>query len=128
MNQRIGLMWLIDKIAEEKIKQAIERGELQNLPGEGQPLRMDDDAQVPAELRAGYRLLKNSGFIPPEVTLRKEIAHVESLIQMAQETELKTHLSRKLNYLTVKLNQCRKTPANMALESEYAQLLKNKIR
>ena len=28
-------MWLIDRVAEEKIKQALERGELQNLPGEG---------------------------------------------------------------------------------------------
>ena len=33
-------MWLIDKVAEEKIKQAIEKGELQDLPGEGQPLRL----------------------------------------------------------------------------------------
>jgi hypothetical protein len=121
-------MWLIDKVAEEKIKQAVEKGELQNLPGEGRPLQLDDDLQVPAELRAGYRLLKNAGYIPPEVTLRKEIAHVESLIQMAQGTELKTQLSKKLNYLTTKLNQSRKTPNNLALESEYAQRMRVKIR
>lgn len=119
-------MWLIDKVAEEKIKQALERGELQNLPGEGQPLQLDDDSHVPPELRAGYRLLKNAGFIPPEVTLRKEIAQVESLIQMAQATEQKNQLCKKLNYLTMKLNQCRKSPTNLALDSDYAQWLKQK--
>ena len=120
-------MWLIEKVAEEKIKQALERGELQNLPGEGQPLSLDDDSHVPPELRAGYRLLKNAGFIPPEVTLRKEIAQVESLIQMAQASEQKNQLCKKLNYLTMKLNQCRKSPSNLALESDYAQRLKQKI-
>ena len=96
-------MWLIDKIAEEKIRQALERGELQNLPGEGRPIELDDDSHVPPELRAGYRILKNAGFIPPEMALRKEIAQVEALIQMAQEAELKTRLSKKLNLLSINL-------------------------
>lgn len=120
-------MWLIDKIAEQKIKQALERGELQNLPGEGKPIQLDDDSHVPAELRAGYRLLKNAGFIPPEVSLRKEIAQVESLIEMAQATEQKNQLFKKLNYLTLKLNQCRRSPTNLTLDSDYAQRLKQKI-
>ncbi len=120
-------MWLIDKIAEQKIKQALERGELHNLPGEGKPIQLDDDSHVPAELRAGYRLLKNAGFIPPEVSLRKEIAQVESLIEMAQATEQKNQLFKKLNYLTLKLNQCRRSPTNLTLDSDYAQRLKQKI-
>ena len=120
-------VWLIDKIAEEKIKQALKRGELQNLPGEGKPLALDDDLLVPAELRAGYRALKNAGFVPPEVSLRKEIVHIESLIQMVQATGEKTRLYNKLNYLTMKLNQCRRSPTNLMLASDYAQRLKQKI-
>jgi hypothetical protein len=53
---------------------------------------------------------------------------VESLIQMAQSTEQKSQLSKKLDFLTAKLNQCRKTPTNLTLESEYAQRLIAKIR
>ena len=121
-------MWLIDKVAEAKIKQSLEKGELQNLPGEGRPLQLEDDIHVPPELRAGYRLLKNAGFVPPEVSLRREIAHVEALIQIAQEVELKTTLGKKLNYLTLKLNQCRKTPSNLSLESIYSRRLQEKIR
>lgn len=122
------LVGLIDKVAEEKIKHAIEKGELQNLPGEGRPLQLDDDSHVPPELRAGYRVLKNAGYLPPEVSLRKEIAQVETLIQMAQGVEQKNQLCKKLNFLTMKLNQTRKTSTNLSLESEYAQRLQEKIR
>ncbi|MGD9409261.1 MAG: DUF1992 domain-containing protein, partial [Thiohalocapsa sp.] len=31
-------MWLIDALAEKKIQEAIERGELDDLPGAGRPL------------------------------------------------------------------------------------------
>ncbi|ADD78762.1 YhdN [Pantoea ananatis LMG 20103] len=57
-------MWLIDQLVEQHIKAAQEKGELSNLPGEGAPLQLEDDSQVPPELRAGFRLLKNAGFLP----------------------------------------------------------------
>ena len=40
-------MLLIQRIAEEKVLAAIERGELDNLPGQGKPLVMDDDSAGP---------------------------------------------------------------------------------
>jgi hypothetical protein len=55
-------MFLIDQLAEEKISEAISQGGLDNLPGAGKPLYLDDDALIPEALRAGFRLLKNSGF------------------------------------------------------------------
>ena len=60
-------MMLIDQIAERHIQQAIERGEFDDLPGAGRPLGLEDDALVPEELRAGYRLLRNAGYLPPEL-------------------------------------------------------------
>lgn len=73
-------MNLIDQIAEARIDEAVERGELTGLAGEGEPLRLDDDSLVPAELRMAYRILKNAGFVPPEVQTRREIQQVEDLI------------------------------------------------
>ena len=55
-------MWLVDELAEQHIKAALEKGELSNLPGSGKPLQLDDDSHVPPELRAGYRLLKIRAF------------------------------------------------------------------
>jgi hypothetical protein len=70
---------MFDLIAERKIAEAIANGELDNLPGEGRPLDLDDDALVPEDLRLAYRILKNAGFVPPEVRTLNEIAELERL-------------------------------------------------
>jgi hypothetical protein len=44
-------MLLFELIAEQKIREAIERGELDHLPGQGRPLDLTDDRLVPEELR-----------------------------------------------------------------------------
>jgi len=49
-------MFLLDQLAEARILNALEKGELSNLPGEGKPLRLDDDSAVPEELRGAYRI------------------------------------------------------------------------
>lgn len=121
-------MLLIDKIAEKRIEEARDKGELENLPGEGKPLTLEDESHIPPELRVGYRLLKNAGFIPAEVTLRKEISEVQSLLRMTHEPQLRTQLSSKLNLLLAKLGQSRKTPTSFLVESEYALQMRKKFQ
>ena len=65
-------MWLLDQWAERHIAEAQAKGEFDNLVGSGEPLILDDDSHVPPELRAGYRLLKNAGCLPPELEHRRE--------------------------------------------------------
>jgi len=96
-------MSLIDKLAEERIAEAIGRGELDNLPGAGKPLHLDDDSMVPEELRAGYRLLKNAGYLVPGLQLRKEIDSVEALVVQARSAEERDVLNRRLRYLMLQL-------------------------
>lgn len=79
-------MRALDQIAERRIAEAIERGELSRLPGEGKPLDLDDDRLVPEEVRAVYRVLKNAGFVPPKIASRCEIATLEAAIREAGET------------------------------------------
>lgn len=70
---------MLEFIAERRIAEAIANGDLENLPGEGRPLALDDDSVVPEELRLAYRILKNAGFIPPEVETLNEIAQLERI-------------------------------------------------
>lgn len=65
-------MSVIDLWAERHIQDALNKGELSNLNGEGKPLQLDDDSLVPEELRAGYRILKNSGYLPAELQQKKK--------------------------------------------------------
>ena len=92
-----------DKIAEDIIAAAVARGELDNLPGQGKPLVLDDDSGIPPELRAGYRILKNSGYLPPEIALRCEIKRVEELLCHVKCDDEKTSLVVKLSLLKSQL-------------------------
>ena len=81
-------MDFLRSIAEQKIKAAIESGEFDNLPGNGKPLRLDDDSSVPAELRIMHKVLRNANLLPPEMSLRKEIAELrDQLSQCENETD-----------------------------------------
>jgi hypothetical protein len=71
---------MFDLLAERKIAEALSRGELDNLPGAGRPLDLDDDALIPEDLRLAYRILKNAGFVPAEVQALNEIAELERLV------------------------------------------------
>jgi DnaJ homolog subfamily C member 28 len=61
-------------LIEQRIQQAQEDGLFDNLPGAGKPLKLDDDALVASEDRAGYRLLKSNGFTLPWIAARQDIA------------------------------------------------------
>lgn len=89
-------MSVIDKLAEQKMLAAIACGELDNLPGHGKPLVLDDDSAVPEELRAGYRLLKNAGYLPAELAHRKEIRRIEVLLQCVESDCEKKALMMKM--------------------------------
>ena len=76
-------MLLLDQLAEKKIREAAERGELRNLPGEGKPLDLTDDPLVDPSLAAINRVLKNAGFLPPRI---QQLADLEVAMQQLEAT------------------------------------------
>ena len=118
-------MLLIDQLAERKIAEASVRGEFDNLPGEGRPLVLDDDSLVPEELRLAWRVLKNSGFLPGEISLRREIASLDEMLAAAVSTEQREALGRRMNYLLLKLHRSG-TNSPVFQEAHYRQKLARK--
>ncbi len=106
-------MDIIRKIAEERIREAMEEGLFDNLPGRGRPLKLDNDSRVPEDLRVPYRILKNSGYLPPELELRKEIVTLQRLIEGLQEGEERRKRLKELNLKILRFNLMRKTPLNL---------------
>lgn len=84
-------------LAEEKIQEAIRKGEFDNLPGFGKPLPPDDIEHVPEELRMSYKLLKNSGFLPEEMQLRKELLTLSDLLAACRDDAERTKLAKELS-------------------------------
>ena len=71
-----------DNPVEEKITDAMERGEFDNLPGEGKPFRWENDRLVPAEYRLAYRIMRDNDVQPEWIALQREI---DQLIQRARD-------------------------------------------
>ena len=110
-------MFPIDEIVERRIAEAKERGDFEDLPGAGKPLSLDEDCLVPKELRAGYRLLKNAGYIPEEIRLRREISEMETLLNLIDEPAARDRAMRKLRLLETRLGLAGRTsPLSQDLE------------
>lgn len=97
-------MLAFEIIAEQRIRDAIERGEFDRLPGAGQPLKLEDDAMIPPELRVAYKILKNAGCLPPELELRKEIVTLRDLLRVVEDDTERTTAIRELNHKLLKLS------------------------
>ena len=97
-------MSLLDQLADAHIEAAAERGAFDNLPGAGRPLPPDEAAHVPPTLRAGYRLLKNGGFVPPEIETWRELRDVGDLLAVAlPASDERRQLTRRARWLELRL-------------------------
>jgi hypothetical protein len=116
-------MICFQRIAEKHIQEAIKQGAMDNLPGSGKPLALENDSHIPEDLRIAHKVLKNAGFVPPEVSLRKEIAQTEDLLAGMEDTKAKYRQLKKLNYLVMKLNMIRRVPTSLEKDQHYEQKL-----
>ena len=106
-------------LAERKIKEAQEKGEFDNLSGKGKPLDFTEWDKVPEELRLAYKILKNAGYSPPEIELKKEITRIEDLLASSSDEQVKYRQLKKLNFLVTKLNMMRPVPVNLEKNQQY---------
>ncbi|EPP3371916.1 TPA: DUF1992 domain-containing protein [Proteus mirabilis] len=119
-------MSILDEWAERHIEKALKNGELSSLPGEGKPLVLDDNSHVPESLRASYHLLKNAGFLPPEMQDRKDALSLAEILSSLSETGIKDEqLQKKLTLLELKLQQAGMD--TQFLHTDYATQLTEKL-
>ena len=83
------------ELAEQRIAAAQRAGELDDLPGAGKPLPADKFANVSPEMRAAVTVLSNSGYVPEEVDLLREMNEArEALGSAGTEAEKKVLMRR----------------------------------
>lgn len=86
----------IERMAEQKITEAMERGELDHLPGMGKPLEVEDLSHVPEDLRASYKILKNAGVLPEELLVQQDTINLQQLIKACTSDTKRAVLQKKL--------------------------------
>ena len=119
-------MWLLDEWVERHISDAQRKGEFDNLPGSGEPLVLEDDSHIAPQLRAGYRLLKNAGCLPPELEQRREAIELVDLLKSVRKDDPQhIELSRRLTLIELKLRQA--GVSTDFLRGEYCERLMQRI-
>ena len=114
-------------IAEQKIAQAMQERDLNSPKWKGRPLPLEDDRFVPDDLKMAYKILKNSGFLPPEIEERKEIKRLEDLIATSKDELERLRQMKKLNVLLMKIDAQRPSPVNIASQDDYYRKVVERI-
>jgi hypothetical protein len=117
----------LERIAEERIREALQRGEFENLPGRGKPLKLEDDQHIPEDLRLAFKVLKNANCLPPELELKKEIRSAEELLGKLTDEGEKYRQIKKLNYLIMKLNTMRNGSVQWEEQQRYYEKVAEKV-
>lgn len=62
-----------DKIVDEAIRDAMAAGNFRNLPGEGKPLKLEDDTLTPDHLRMAHKILRDNDLAPDWILDGKDL-------------------------------------------------------
>lgn len=63
----------LESLTEKALREAIEKGEFDDLPGKGEPIDLRENPFEDPDLRVVHRLLRNAGFAPAWIEERKDI-------------------------------------------------------
>jgi hypothetical protein len=94
------MSYSIDKLIEEWLAQR----DPENLPGKGKPLDLDEYFRCPEDLRIGYSLLKNAGYVPEEVEQLQQINRLIGELEKCTEASARRRLESQLNEKRVRLS------------------------
>ena len=97
-------MFAFQKIIEKRIQDAQNNGDFDNLPGKGKPIDLEDDRNIPEDLRLTYKILRNADCLPPELQLKKEIRTMEDMLDGIPDEKEKFRHIKKINYKIMQLN------------------------
>ena len=94
----------IESAIEQRIREAIERGEFDDLPGKGKPIDLDAYFSTPEDLRMTYSILKSNQFVPEEVDLMKEIGELREKLSSAATEAERDQLQKRLQERSLALS------------------------
>jgi hypothetical protein len=96
-----------ERIAESKIREAMARGEFDDLEGKGRPIDQDAYFAAPEDVRLAFSLLRSNGFVPEEVELRREVAALREELAACEDPEDRRRVTRALNETLLKVDLLR---------------------
>ena len=93
-----------EKLIEKMIREAMARGEFDNLPGKGQPIDLTDYFSTPEDVRLGHKMLKDANIIPEELELLREAEALRTELASCDTEEERRKLRRQIDEKLLKYN------------------------
>jgi len=121
------MLQALHRIAEQRIARAIEEGTLKTDGWKNRPLPLDTDSFVPDDLKMAYKILKNSGYVPPEIEIRKEIQKLEDLIIETEDSHQRVKQMKKLDVLMRKIDAMRSKSSSIEHDEAYYRKIVERI-
>jgi len=94
----------LDQAVEAIIKEAMERGEFDDLPGKGKPIDLTAYFETPEDVRVANSVLKNAGMTSREVDLLNEIAELKQALASLVEEKSKREMQHKIQQKQIEFN------------------------
>jgi len=110
---------MFDKLVEQKIREAQEAGEFDDLEGAGRPVNLEAYFSTPEELRAGYALLKNAGVLPQEAVVLKDLNEALARLEDCRDERERERLQRVVRDLQLKYDLWVERNGGGLIRSEY---------
>ena len=93
-----------DKLVENKIREAMERGEFDDLPGRGKPVDLEAYFAMPEDLRLGHSVLKNAGVVPPGIELLREAEELKGKLRQCGDAGERRRLRKRIDEVMLRFN------------------------
>ncbi|MDR0270114.1 DnaJ family domain-containing protein [Paenibacillus sp.] len=118
-------MSIMSWLAEQRINEAMNRGEFEDLSGKGKPLEFEELSHIPEDLRMSYKIMKNAGLVPQEMQLHEELLKLQDLIHACENASEKEKLKKSLTEkkLRFQLLMEQRGLSGSAVFQEYGQKL-----
>lgn len=86
--KRENRLRLVEDHIGRSLAESEKSGELRSASNFGKPLNFGDGfAETPEEVRMGFKILKDAGFVPPEVELMRDIEALTRTINSTTDEE-----------------------------------------
>lgn len=93
-----------EKLIEKMIREAMERGEFDNLEGKGKPVDLSTYFAAPEDQRIGHKLLKDANIIPEELELLRETENLKAELVRCSTEEEKRKVRKTIDERLLKYN------------------------
>jgi hypothetical protein len=94
-------------VAEQKIQEALQNGEFDQLPGAGKPLAMEDLSHLPPEARMAYTILKNSGYLEAPQDMQRPLSPDKEFKRSSPEEGATDGKLRRLDLMMHRIRRAR---------------------